>query len=131
MITTTHSPGDVHKLYLSSISTKHLIDVRAIVRIQSISNYSKIFFSDGKTLVVAKILGWFEQQLQTRDFVRVHRTHLINTDFICQFHTDRRGSKLELTNGEQIDVSVRRRAGFLKILKQQFVIEKQSVSQAC
>lgn len=130
MITTTY-PGEINKLYLPSATTKHLIDVREIVRIQSISNYSKLFFSDGKTLVVAKILGWFEQQLQTKDFIRVHRTHLINTDYIHQYHTDKGGSKLQLTNGEQIDVSVRRKAGFLKLLREQFVIEKIVVPRAC
>ena len=115
-----------YKLYLPSTTTKHLIDVKDIVRIQSISNYSKLFFSDGRTLVVAKILGWFEQQLQTREFVRVHRTHMINTDYIYQWQTNKGGSKLELTNGEQIDVSVRRKAGVLKFLKNQFVVEKVS-----
>jgi two-component system LytT family response regulator len=121
---------EVYKLYLASTTTKHVIDVKKIVRIQSISNYSKLFFRDGRTLVVAKILGWFEQQLQSRDFVRVHRTHLVNTDYICQYRADKGGSKLELTNGEQIDVS-RRKAGFLKLLKEQFVIEKMVVPQAC
>ena len=121
----------IHKLYLPSTTTKHLIDVREIVRIQSISNYSKLFFSDGRTLVVAKILGWFEQQLQGRDFVRVHRTHLINTDYICQFHTDKGNSKLELTNGERVDVSVRKKAGFLKLLRAQSIIEGAAIRQVC
>ena len=125
MITTTYT-GEINKLYLASTSTKHLIDVREIVRIQSISNYSKLHFKDGRTLVVAKILGWFEQQLQAKDFIRVHRTHLVNADYIYQYRTDKGGSKLELTNGEQVDVSIRRKAGFLKILKEQFVVEKMS-----
>src|SRR5258705_11729777 len=122
MITTTYSTGP-HNLNLASTTTRHLIDVRDIVRIQSISNYSKLFFRDGRTLVVAKLLRWFEQQLQARDFVRVHRTHLVNRDYICQYRADKGGSKLELTNGEKVDVS-RRKAGFLKLLKEQFVMEK-------
>ncbi|MEQ1767700.1 MAG: hypothetical protein ABL859_09765, partial [Methylotenera sp.] len=34
-----------------------------IVRIEASSNYSKLFFNNGKTLVVAKVLHWFEDQL--------------------------------------------------------------------
>jgi len=128
MIITSYSPAEVHRLYLPSTTTKHLIDVREIVRIQSISNYSKLFFNDGRTLVVAKILGWFEQQLQKNDFVRVHRTHLVNTDYICQYRSEKGGRKLELKNGDQVDVSVRRKAGFLKFLKNQFVDDKLAVA---
>jgi len=51
---------------------------------------------------------------------------MINTDYIYQWQTNKGGSKLELTNGEQIDVSVRRKAGVLKFLKNQFVVEKVS-----
>ena len=129
MMTTTYSTKS-HKIYLASTTTRHLIEVSDIVRIQSISNYSKLFFRDGRTLVVAKLLRWFEQQLQARDFVRVHRTHLVNADYICQYRINKGGSKLELINGEQIDVS-RRKAGFLKLLKEQFVIEKIAVLRAC
>src|SRR5258705_5854984 len=129
MMTTTYQ-ATVHKLYLPTTTTRHIIDVKEIVRIQSISNYSKLYFKDGRTLVVAKLLRWFEEELKMRDFVRVHRTHLINTDYIDQYRTDKSGSKLKLSNGEQIDVS-RRKAGFLKLLKEQFVMEKIAVSQAC
>jgi two-component system, LytTR family, response regulator len=124
MITATY-PATVNKLYLPTTSFRHIIDVKEIVRVQSISNYSKIFFSDGRTLVVAKLLRWFEEQLQTRDFIRVHRTHLVNLDYICQYRANKGGSKLGLTNGEQIDVS-RRKAAFLKLLKDHFVLSGES-----
>jgi len=65
-----------------------IIPVQQIIRIQSISNYSKLFFRNaspatggGKTLVVAKVLHWFEELPQLSSFVRIHRTHLVNINY--------------------------------------------------
>lgn len=88
-----------------------IIDTATIVRIQAISNYSKLFFSDNKTLVVAKVLKWFEGKLDSHDFLRIHRTHLVNKHFIHQYT---HGGSLQLRNGERLAISKRRKALFLQ-----------------
>jgi hypothetical protein len=35
----------------------HVIEISNIVRKEAISNYSKLYFTNGKTLVVAKVLS--------------------------------------------------------------------------
>ena len=87
-----------------------------IVRIEALSNYSKLFFSDGKTLVVAKLLHWFEDILVTGKFARVHRSHLINIAYIQQYNN--RGNQfIILKDNSFIEVSRRKRASFKKILQ--------------
>ena len=98
-----------------------LIDIDTIVRIEAISNYSKLFFSDNKTLVVAKLLHWFEEQLsslsvkdnggENEDFIRIHRTHLVNKKFIRHYQS----GKIKLSSGEYIDVAKRKKTLFLKL----------------
>jgi two-component system, LytTR family, response regulator len=100
-----HQPG---LLLLSTNTGMQVIDINAIIRIQSISNYSKLFFSNGKTLVVAKVLKWFEESLSVNQFIRVHRTHLLNKNFIYQY-SNKRGGKVKLANGDWIDVSRRKK----------------------
>ena len=51
------------------------IDTSTIIRIEAKSNYSKLHFVNGKSLLVAKVLGWFEGKLPADQFVRIHRTH--------------------------------------------------------
>ena len=92
-----------------------LIDVDSVVRIQSISNYSKIYFDNGKTLVVAKVLKWFEENLSVTLFIRVHRTHIVNKRYIHRYMNGE-GSKVTLVNGEQIDVSRRKKTFVLRHL---------------
>lgn len=105
-----------HKIFINTVTSRYQIDVRDIIRIQSISNYSKLFFNDGKTMVVPKVLGRFAEELNGKDFVRVHRTHLVNTDYINTYYSANGRHQLELRNGELINVSRRKAAG-LKQLK--------------
>jgi len=90
-----------------------VVAIHNIVRIEAVSNYSKLFFSDGRTFVVAKLLKWFEEKLNSGHFIRVHHTHLINTNFIRQYVKGKRG-KVGLNNGEWIDVSRRKKSLFVK-----------------
>lgn len=99
-------------ILLPDSSGMAVIDIGSIIRIQAISNYSKLFFTNGKKLVVAKVLKRFEEELAFNDFIRPHRTHLVNKKFILRY-IDGEGGKIELRNGELIDVSKRRKPGFL------------------
>jgi len=95
-----------------------LVDVSSIIRIEAISNYSKIFFTNGKTLVVAKVLRWFEDILEDKRFLRIHRTHIVNRSFIRDYANgtvrSASGGTVYLSNGECIDVSKRKKPLFLK-----------------
>ena len=79
-----------------------------VVRIQADSNYSRIYFSNGKTLFVAKVLKKFENELDQQLFIRPHKTHLVNSSFIQSFVKGTKASLL-LSNGEYIPVSRNKR----------------------
>jgi two-component system LytT family response regulator len=89
-----------------------VIDVHSIVRVQSISNYSKLFFQTGKTLVVAKVLRWFEERLETYNFLRIHRTHLVNSERM-KTYKNANTIEIELMNGERLAVARRKKNEFL------------------
>jgi len=95
-----------------------LIPIAQIVRIQAINNYSKIYFINGRTEVVAKVLHWFEDILQSITvqqgvFIRIHRTHLVNSHCIASF----RNGRLVLVNGEEILVARRKKKLLSETLK--------------
>jgi two-component system, LytTR family, response regulator len=107
-------------LLLPTFNSVEAIDINTIIRIQACSNYSKLFFTTGKTLVVAKVLQWFDlyfSSLPGEDrngpFLRIHRAHLINSTFIRQYIRGE-GGKIVLVNGEMVDVSKRKKSSFLQ-----------------
>ncbi len=79
-----------------------------IIRVEASSNYCKIYFSSGGPMLVAKVLLWFEKQLPEQMFTRVHRSHLVNNNFIEQVNGGRHKVIL-LSNGEKIVMSRRRK----------------------
>jgi two-component system, LytTR family, response regulator len=91
---------------------KKVVPVAEIIRIQGLSNYCTIHFSNNEpVLTVAKLLHWFQQQLPADMFIRTHRTHLVNKCFI----RENRGTQMLLHNGETIRISRRRKMEIKKI----------------
>jgi two-component system LytT family response regulator len=79
--------------------------VKHIIRVQASSNYSRIYCTDELyPITVAKVLAWFQNVLPQQGFIRTHRTHLINKQFI---HT-KMGNQVLLQNGEIISISKRK-----------------------
>jgi two-component system, LytTR family, response regulator len=87
-----------------------IINTANLIRIEAISNYSKLFFADGSSVVVAKVLKWFVEKLPAAQFLRSHRKHIVNIHFIHKYCN----GKIELCNAQMIEVSKRKRIGFLK-----------------
>ena len=93
-----------NKLRVATSDHVYFIDVKEIVRIQSVSNYSKLFFRSGKSLMVSKVLAHFDALLTESHFVRIHRTHLVN--LLCIKQYDRGNStRIGLLNEEVLPVS--------------------------
>ena len=92
-----------------------LLQVRNVVRIESSSNYSRIFFIDGRSLLVTRLLKEFEEMLRPYHFFRVHNIHLINLSYVRKYVRGD-GGKVIMENGDEIDVSRRRKDEFLKLI---------------
>jgi two-component system, LytTR family, response regulator len=102
------------KLALPGVTDIQYVKLDDIIRLQAERNYTRFFFADGKEFVSAKTLKDYEEMLPETNFVRVHRTHLVNKDFIKQY--DREGL-LILNDGSSVEVSRRKKEQVLKFLK--------------
>jgi len=72
-----------------------------ILRIESSSNYSRIYFTNRPPLLVCIVLQWFDL-LPDETFVRVHRSHLANRAFISKRTQE---TYVVLQNGQVVPVS--------------------------
>jgi two-component system LytT family response regulator len=88
-----------------------------IIRIESISYYSKLFLVNGQVTLVTRLLKDFEEMLAPYRFFRVHNSHLVNLRYIRKFSRSE-GGQVVMENGDVVDVSRRRREEFLKYLQQ-------------
>jgi two-component system LytT family response regulator len=91
------------------------INIKNIVRIESSSNYSKLYFTDGHTLLVTRLLKDFEEMLLPYRFYRIHHSHLINLSQIKKYIRGE-GGQVVMLNGDVIDVARRKKDEFLKLI---------------
>lgn len=101
------------KIALPTINGLVFMPVQNIVRCESTGNYTKIFFTDRKQLLVSKPLKEFEELLTDVDFFRIHNSHLINLQQMESYIQGEGGFAL-MSDGTQVEVSRRRKADFLK-----------------
>ena len=102
------------KLAINTSDSLILVNVKDIIRCESRRNYTVIYFNNKKDLLVARTLREFEEILGPYHFFRVHRSHLVNVNYIDKY-VKNKGFVL-LKNREQIHFSQRKRESFFKLL---------------
>jgi two-component system LytT family response regulator len=103
----------LHKLSLPTANGLLFADVDDIIRIESDNNYCTLFFINKPKLVVAKTLKEFEEMPGLSKFFRVHQSHMVNLRYVESYHSGVVDYVL-LSNGEQVEISRRRKAGFME-----------------
>jgi two-component system, LytTR family, response regulator len=104
-----------HTILIPEARGVSVIDINSIVRIEARSNYSKIFLSCGRTMLVTKVLKQMEEMLSGKGFARIHRSHLVNTNSILVYNFS--SKTVILDNNEQISISRRKRTDMRKARK--------------
>lgn len=92
-----------------SISTSKGIffkEVKDIVRLEAKENYTNIVFTQGQKGILASInLGEYEMQFKPYpEFMRVHRSHMVNLNYVDRF-VKADGGYLLLRDGNAVHVS--------------------------
>ncbi len=104
----------VRKISLSTTDKIHLIDIDNIIRCESDNYYTIIYFKDGTSLMVSKTLKEMEQKLEEFDFVRTHKSHLVNIRCIMNFIKDE--MMVLLTDGVKVPVSKRKKEKIMEVI---------------
>jgi two-component system, LytTR family, response regulator len=96
------------------------VEVKTIVRCQGESNYTHLYFTAKRPLLVAKSLVEFEELLADHGFIRVHKSHLVNLNHVTSISKND-GGTLNLSNGDSVLISRRRKDFVTESLKNLFV----------
>ncbi len=103
------------KISLHTLDQIIIVSLDDIVRCESDSNNTVFHLQDKRKIFVTKTLKYFADMLKNYDFVRIHQSHLVNLQYISAYiKTD--GGYLMLKNGENVPVSVRKKAEIIEIL---------------
>ncbi len=87
-------------------ATLHVFEAAAIPRFSSRDKYS-VFVVKGVEYVLDESLTALEERLSEHDFVRVHRSELVNLAKVVALHGSDASAELELADGDRVRVSRR------------------------
>jgi len=107
--------GANSRLALSTNLGLVFVEIKDIERCEAAGKYTTCFLANGKEIIVTKNLKEFEDVLSDYNFIRVHHSHLINLEYIQQYHKGR-GGYIMMKSGSSITVSQRKKDEFLKRL---------------
>ncbi|MFO8086619.1 MAG: LytTR family DNA-binding domain-containing protein [Bacteroidales bacterium] len=103
------------KLVLSTFEGMHVVEIQDIIRCQSDDYYTRFFFKNGHKILVSKTLKEYEQILSEHQFIRPHKSHLVNIKYIKSY-IKADGGHLLLTDDTQVPVSRRKKEMVLHVL---------------
>ncbi len=104
------------KIVVPTSDGMHVIKLSEIVRLESSSNYTTFTLTSGKTLLASRTLKEFDGMLTNYNFMRIHKSHLINMNCLKRYvQTD--GGYIILEDGSKIPVANRKKELLLSTLK--------------
>lgn len=105
------------KIALPQLGSISFIEVDDIVSLQADSNYTIIHMRDMQKLVISKTLKDFEELLNEHQFVRIHKSYIVNLRYIKEYSTID-GGVVKMADGNQWSISRRQLDLFLEKMKQ-------------
>ncbi len=102
----------MQKLLIPFYDRKRTVSVDEIVRLEGSGNYTNFFLKDGTRMLVSRTLKEYETLLDDGAFVRVHKSCIVNLEFVRKFFVKKEG-ELELADGQQVKISRRRAQVFI------------------
>ena len=109
--------NNVQKIIIPSADGLNIVLIDDVIRLEASDVYTIFYLTNKRKLLASKPLNSFEKILTDKPFSRIHAKHLVNLKYV-QRYVKGKGGSIVLEDGEEIDVSVRKKNDFLLQLKE-------------
>lgn len=106
----------LQKIILPLLDGFEVVIVKDIIRCQANDNFTLFFMVDGSKHLICRTLKYYEDILSDFDFVRVHKSHLINLQYLKRYKKGKGGQAI-MSDGSAIDVSEAKKSQLLDKFK--------------
>jgi two-component system, LytTR family, response regulator len=106
--------SDEFRLALPTKEGVHFLLPHEIIHCESLGNYTRFFATNNRNYLISKTLGEYDALLSPYNFIRTHKSHLVNRKFISFIDHD---GFVVLKDSTKIEVSRRRKEEVMAALK--------------
>lgn len=101
------------KVVLPVLNGFEVVLVKDIIRCQADSNFTQFHLLDGSQRLICRTLKFYDEILTELGFMRVHKSHLVNLQYVKGYRRGKGGS-LSLEGDHEVEVAPSRKAEVLK-----------------
>jgi two-component system LytT family response regulator len=117
-------PIEKRKIVIYTQNGYELIEEKQIVRCEASGAYTEIYLNNKRKIISSQNLKSFEQQLDSKSFLRIHKSHLINLDEVQSF-TRGKNCYAILKDHTQIFISNQRKNDFFQRISNSFIADEE------
>jgi two-component system, LytTR family, response regulator len=107
-------PGAHQKVMLPTLEGFEIVDINSILYCEAADNFTKFYFEQSQPLLICRTLKYFEDVLSAHRFLRIHRSYVINPDFVLRY-TKGKGGYVTMKNNQELEISPTRKKEFLEL----------------
>jgi two-component system, LytTR family, response regulator len=102
------------KIMLPTLEGFEIVNINSIIYCEAVDNFTRFHFEEGQPLMICRTLKYFEEVLKEHRFVRIHRSHMINPDFVIRYSKGK-GGYVTMKSDQELEVSPNKKDEFLTI----------------
>jgi len=112
---TSLDDSSVKKIVLATDNSIYVVEINDIMYCDADNGYTIFYLNNNTKIMVSRTLKEFETLLQQHQFIRIHKSHLVNFRYITRFSNEG-GGIVFLKNNHSIPVSSRKRETIIKTI---------------
>lgn len=101
------------KVVLPVMDGFEVVQVKDIIRCQGNDNFTDFYLRDGSKKMICRTLKFYEDILEEFGFMRIHRSHLVNLEYVTAYKKGK-GGHVEMIDGSSVDVSPSKKKEFVE-----------------
>ena len=105
------------KLVLPLMDGFEVVKMTEILYCEADDNFTCFYFRDGRKTMICRNLKFYEKALSAYGFYRIHRSHLVNLEYIKHYKKGKGGSVI-LENKKELLVSANKKAGLMGAIEE-------------
>jgi two-component system, LytTR family, response regulator len=104
------------KIMLPTMEGFEIVPIQSIQYCEAVDNFTRFTLDNGVSHLICRTLKYFEEVLKDHRFLRIHRSYLINPDYVIRYSKGK-GGYVTMKNDQQLEISANKKQEFLDLFE--------------
>ncbi len=108
--------GSPQKIMLPTLEGFEIVTINSILYCEAEDNFTRFYFENTPPLLICRTLKYFEDTLKDHRFLRIHRSYLINPEYVVRYSKGKGGAVI-MKNNQELEISPNKKKEFLDLFE--------------